>query len=1059
MAEPVVDVFTQCSSLKDNFNDIYCCSGIENKFMEYDAGFLFVANPTCSSFSFPYLNSKGEPILKSPLNATAQSPWVRVAFQEYCEGNEPQINKTNQTIITTGNVSQGGGGSAETCNAAIKSFQYGWGIVDSGNRCRITIIDEKGGSFDQWAKRMATNTEGSSKPIKGSYRMKVQWGWYISGGGPNDQCGRGATDPDITGPPDPSLNSAYNICSPILWFLPDMITVNWENGKFIYTLEGVDLLVRGQEQRLNKVLGQDGDDTNPFNKHMYFTDAVRLLGSYSMPPFAVRFLSLNANSEITSMRFAKRPGVAMDNECKGPYSKWPTGEKTPLDIINNWLRSGTVLAIDQTGGINSAGKKIGITANYDSTLDRKDPYNLTKFPVNGCEELVQDGLTENIPDKGTMILWASNGVPHCQGNIADLDSRLRAVYIVNGGNCQNGSSVVLTEDGWQRINYIYRHKYSGKVACVDENGDLTWSRITNWYRNKLNNRKMVKVHLHNSRQRKGSISGAIFTEDHPMLTDSGYVEVRHLKLVEHKINSGTYQSSKEVHQAVLGMMLGDGYIRHKSYSFHCAHSEKQRSYIEHKALMLGLNVMDKPTKKYPTVKITSKSSPYWRSLRKLFYPDGVKIINKNILKDFSIISLAYLFMDDGHLKLNKKLAEIATCGFTNEEVDLLIDKIHELGIKCYRRENSKYPRIYFSIEQTKVLSEKIAPYVVESMNYKILDQHRFVKKIKLNTKQEIFYDTFDLIRCEKLENTTKYVYCIDVENYHNFITHSGVVHNCSPVLAFNPVIRWHFLLGLKAGGTSIPISGYQRKYIEGLNTTGCAISGGRSVTSTGTSGSDNMAQQNNPDLAAQESNMLHTAGNLMIHAIEAELRVQGDPSDWLCSPIFGYGRCVGIIFINPSFLMDGADEADCPIFSIQKGTSVCNSFLTNKGWFIKGVEHQIKEGSYITTLKLALPAPGAELKFANLGIPTHSGGWLGAPIPIFGGTQSQTDRYALGFKAVDWATAVAGGGVGVGCQAVCYTGGGSACDSGQPCDNPGTGKCANDDFCSGFLGLLAGCNA
>jgi hypothetical protein len=37
------------------------------------------------------------------------------------------------------------------------------------------------------------------------------------------------------------------------------------------------------------------------------------------------------------------------------------------------------------------------------------------------------------------------------------------------------------------------------------------------------------------------------------------------------------------------------------------------------------------------------------------------------------------------------------------------------------------------VEQTRILSEKIAPYVIESMNYKILDQHRFIKKIQLNT--------------------------------------------------------------------------------------------------------------------------------------------------------------------------------------------------------------------------------------------------------------------------------------------------------------------------------------
>lgn len=658
------DVFSLCSSVQKNFDNMYCCSGIENKFFNYDDPYLFVAAPSCVNFNFFYTNDDGVPTLKSPLNGTAQSPWVRVAFQEYCATGERANNATNSSIITTGNISQYGGNKDQTCTAAIKAFQYGWGTVDSGNRCRITIVDEEGGGFETWARRMATNTEGASSPVKGSYKMKVQWGWYISGGGPNDQCGQSADNPPTGNKepnPPPGQNTSYNICSPTLWFLPDAITVNWENGKFIYTLEGVDLLVRGEEQRINKVAGSD-------KIGMHFTDAVRLLGTWSMPPFRPRFLSVDAKGNTVSMKFAKRKGEMgkNDSECKGPYGKWPTDERTPLAILNRWKNDGVVAAIDQTGNIDTPGKKIGITLNYDPILDVTNT-NIVKFPVDACEAEVQNCPFEppnqccdpKVPEVGSLILWASNGCPHCQTNVTDLDSRMKAVYVINGGNCQDGPSVILTEDGWKRINYIYRNKYSGRVACVDKNGNLTWSKITNWYRNLLSNRKMVKVHLHNSRGNKLYMPGAVFTEDHPILTNQGYVEVKNLSVIRHKIHSGTYCPSQEVHEAVIGMMLGDGYIRNKSYSFHCAHSEKQRAYIEHKASMLGLNVIDKPTKKYPTVKITSKSSPYWRSLRKLFYPEGTKVINKEILKDFSIISLAFLYMDDGNIS-KKKSSQIAT---------------------------------------------------------------------------------------------------------------------------------------------------------------------------------------------------------------------------------------------------------------------------------------------------------------------------------------------------------------------------------------------------------------
>jgi hypothetical protein len=1038
------DIFTQCSSVPVNFENMYCCPGLENKFIDYgsSADMFAVASPSCVDFSFPIKNDENVPMLKSALNGTTQAPWIRVAFQQYCQAGDRSPDATNQTIITTGNISQLGGDSAEKCTAAIKAFQYGWGTVDSGNRCRITIIDEEGGGFETWARRMTTNAEGASAKVKGNYKMKVQWGWYITGGGPNDKCGQGAADPPPTGgntsDPPPGQNTSYTICSPTLWFLPDAITVNWENGKFMYTLEGVDLLVRSQEQTLNKVFGKDNGDENPFNKPMYFTEAVRLLGTYSMPPFRPRFLSIDANGKLVSMKFKERAGPLLDDPCKGPLAVWTTGEKAPLDILRRWVNDWAVTAIDQTGNIETPGKKIGITFNYDSTLDLTS--GTGQFPVDECEKTVQECDTAanccdtRFPEIGSLILWASNGVPHCQSNVTNINSRMKAVYIVNGGNCQDGPSVVLTEDGWKRINYIYRNKYSGKVACVDEKGNLKWSKITNWYRNILNDRKMVKVHLHNSRGNKSYIPGAVFTEDHPILTNQGYVEVKDLSVIHHKIHSGTYCPSQKVHEAIIGMMLGDGYIRNKSFSFNCVHCGKQEEYIRYKANILNLETIDKPDKKYKKIKITSKATPYWRSLRKLFYPEGIKVINKKILKDFSIISLAFLYMDDGSIS-KKRNSQIATCCFTKEEVDLLIEEIKRLGINCYRRKNDKYPRIYFSVEETIKLCKAIAPYIIPSMDYKILPEYRLEAKIILETKERPFYDTFDLIRCDKLETKTKYVYCIDVEDHHNFITHSGVVHNCSPVIAFNPVVRWHFLLGLKSGGVSVPIDGKQSKQTESLARTECNVSGGKGMETQNQPSQTEVGRINNPGVQTGEARVLHTAGNLMVHAIEAELRVQGDPSPWLCSPIAGFGRCVGIIFINPFFLREDVIEGNCPAFK-QTTDNVCNNFLTNKGWFVKGVEHQIREGSYITTIKLALPAPGAELKFASDGgVITGVGGQASGAKMNFGGSNATIRQYPQGAVAAKWEDVLYNPAPPEGCPTVCYQGGGSGAQP-APIDCP-----------------------
>ena len=94
---------------------------------------------------------------------------------------------TANTILTMGNYSQcgmnPGGGQVcneEQCLAVIKSFQYGWGILNEGNKCKITILNQKGSTFSQWMQRIGITPEADAVPIQGKYRMKVQFGWIFN---------------------------------------------------------------------------------------------------------------------------------------------------------------------------------------------------------------------------------------------------------------------------------------------------------------------------------------------------------------------------------------------------------------------------------------------------------------------------------------------------------------------------------------------------------------------------------------------------------------------------------------------------------------------------------------------------------------------------------------------------------------------------------------------------------------------------------------------------------------------------------------------------------------
>jgi hypothetical protein len=83
--------------------------------------------------------------------------------------------------------------------------------------------------------------------------------------------------------------------------------------------------------------------------------------------------------------------------------------------------------------------------------------------------------------------------------------------------------------------------------------------------------------------------------------------------------------------------------------------------------------------------------------------------------------------------------------------------------------------------------------------------------------------------------------------------------------------------------------------------------------------------------------------------IEAEMKIIGEPELGLTYPGGEKDQTfASVIFINPFHL-----STTCTWITY----SNCNSILSNKKWLLKGVNHQIQSGSYVTTLKLSLDTP------------------------------------------------------------------------------------------------------
>jgi hypothetical protein len=124
--------------------------------------------------------------------------------------------------------------------------------------------------------------------------------------------------------------------------------------------------------------------------------------------------------------------------------------------------------------------------------------------------------------------------------------------------------------------------------------------------------------------------------------------------------------------------------------------------------------------------------------------------------------------------------------------------------------------------------------------------------------------------------------------------------------------------------------------------------------------------QRDANIKGNENKLVHSHHNLNAKAIDAELRIQGDPS--YDNPVMCTASFVSVVFINP-FNITGSG-GDCEWVH----DPICNDILSNMNWMIKGVFHEIRDGSYTTTLKLSLPAPGIDIPR-----PAPLGGMAGAP--------------------------------------------------------------------------------
>jgi len=366
------------------------------------------------------------------------------------------------------------------------------------------------------------------------------------------------------------------------------------------------------------------------------------------------------------------------------------------------------------------------------------------------------------------------------------------VYVGNVIKCLRYDAPVQMGDGtWERIGRLVRSRYAGTVMSVDAGGHLVHRRVIGWHATPLAGRRVFRLTYRSAKNAGAGRVSIQLTGDHPVLTDRGYVPVEELRSAD-RVATGQ-GLSRLAFDVICGTVLGDAHINSRSAHLFFAHSERQADYALFKSELLAelrprvqtmmVAAVAGGDRMYGAVHVRTPAHRALGVLRRDFY-SSEKLVPSWIEDRLNARMLAIWFMDDGYTRIRpggrQPLAEIATVGFSEEDLQILLRGLARLGLPA----KALRGRLYFDVPTTKALSERIAPYLPPSMRYKlhpeVASSVPFDPSLLQPGEPEVLYDEAEVEDVTDRPRSDTTFFCIDVEETHNFVTTGGVVHNCRP---------------------------------------------------------------------------------------------------------------------------------------------------------------------------------------------------------------------------------------------------------------------------------------
>lgn len=386
--------------------------------------------------------------------------------------------------------------------------------------------------------------------------------------------------------------------------------------------------------------------------------------------------------------------------------------------------------------------------------------------------------------------------------------------------CFPAPTTVLTTNGSVPISKIVKRKLNIKVLSYNKEAhQYENKKITGWFKNK--SKSILEIRLSNKKYTiKCTDNHKIFVNDFEtkraeQLSSNDKVIVRP---IDKFANGLCATPTKMQYQAILGMVLGDSCISKTTNlaRMRTTQGERQIDYLKYKIDILSSMYSSKNVRigksgynsSKKTYMAATKSSIEFLELAEKFYLNKEKIV-RNIISEIDEVSLAFWFMDDGHLvnghNNNKsQLYHLATYSFSKEESELilkfLLNKYSITGKLRFDKRCKRYG-LAFDVKSSEIISRLIHKYVPQCMQYKLINKFR-------NKFENIDYGENNFGRL-KIRSITKldrelHTYNITVEGNHNYFINQGIlVSNCHNIASkqYQKILKlkhWERVYGFSA---------------------------------------------------------------------------------------------------------------------------------------------------------------------------------------------------------------------------------------------------------------------